>query len=109
MYLQGDDAKTVREAAVAYNRAAKQEKLWAERKKEASDTLAVHLKDRKELRDENGPICRWTEVPSGEAVLALSEIKKTDPLAYRYLKRKGLLKETRPKKYPTVCGGRDGG
>lgn len=109
VYLQGDDAEKVREAAVAYNRAAKQEKLWAERKKEASDTLAVHLKDRKELRDENGPICRWTEVPSGEAVLALSEIKKTDPLAYRYLKRKGLLKETKSKKYPTVCGGRDGG
>ncbi|MBE3065159.1 MAG: hypothetical protein IMZ69_09105 [Spirochaetes bacterium] len=102
VYVSGEEAAAVREASAAYHKAGKQERLWTARKKEAQDTLAVHLKDRKELRDEAGVLARWTEKAGSDRVKALSKIEAEDPVTYRYLQRKGLIETGAPSRYASA-------
>jgi hypothetical protein len=89
--LNGEERDKAVELAREYKDAAAQEKKWEERKKDASDAMAVLLKDRPEIRDGEGTIAKWRVVSGSERVVAASKIKDTDPQAYRYLRRKDLL------------------
>ena len=60
---------------------------------DASDALAVIMKDRTGIQDGGDWISKWKVTKASEAIMALSKIKAEQPLAYAYLKRKGLLTE----------------
>jgi len=102
-YVAGDERDAVVEACRKYRQAEKQEKRWGAVKKEMQDVISVHLKDRKELRDEHQVLVKWTERSGSERVRALKSIAKDDPVSYRYLKRKGLIEQTDPTRYPSVA------
>lgn len=109
VYVSGEEKEKVIEACRVYRHATKQEKLWKDRKAEASDTLAVYLKDRKEMRDEDGVLARWTERKGYERVTPLGKIEKDDPVSYRYLKRKKLVEKTDATRFPSVVWKEDVG
>jgi predicted phage-related endonuclease len=102
VYVSGDEAAAVREACGALAKAKKQEALWKGRAREASDTLAVHLKDRKELRDSETVLARWIEREGSDRVKALGKIEKENPVEYRYLRRKGLIETGDGTRYPSA-------
>lgn len=94
-FLSGDDAEKAIEAARAAQRAVAQEKAWKVKKDDATDALAVFLKDAKELRVElDGnivPVVKWIERKGAERCASLKEIKDGKPEVYKYLARKGCL------------------
>lgn len=95
VYLGGGEEEAVIEACRQYRKASAQEKVWKDKKQEAQDTLAVHLKDRGELRShEGGVLARWSIRKGSERVAGVKDIKSKDPNAYKYLKRKNLLTTT---------------
>lgn len=101
-YLLPEEKEKAIEYAKTAIKAKEQKSIWEDKEKEAKDSMAAILKDRKEIRDEFGSVARWTEKKGSEDITALSEIKKADQNAYKYLKRKGLIKQKDGSKYVTV-------
>jgi hypothetical protein len=101
-YISGEEAASVRAAGEAYAKADRQEKIWDGKKREALDTLAVYLKDRKELRDADAVLARWIERTGTDRVKALGKIEKENPVEYRYLKKKGLIETGKPVRYASA-------
>ena len=106
-YVTEEEREKVLELARMKNHADEQEKIWKAKKEEATDALGVLLRDRGELRDENGSICRWVESSDYEKLLKPDEEKKTgflkqvkdvDPVTFRYLKKKGYVNKPDPNK-----------
>ena len=103
VYLAGDEAEAVTDACRAYRKATAQEKVWKAKKSEAQDAIAVHLKDRGELRNaDGGVLARWQERKGSERVTALGKIRTDDPVSYRYLKRKKLIEQSSGSRSPAV-------
>ncbi len=71
----------------------RQAKAHKEKAEEALDAMAAMLKDRPEIRDDEGAIAKWQFRKASEAVMALTAIKDTNPTAYKYLARHDLLTE----------------
>lgn len=94
VYISGEEERKALELARTANKATRQEKIWKARKDEARDALSVFLKDRGELRSaEYGSIARWIEKEGYERLTkSLKDLAKNDPVTYRYLKRKKLIK-----------------
>lgn len=94
-FLSGEDATKALEAARKAQQASAQEKAWKIKKDDATDALAVFLKDAKELRIElDGnivPVVKWIERKGAERCASLKEIKEGKPEVYKYLGRKGCL------------------
>ena len=101
-YVTGEEREKAVEFAKKERQATAQLKIWKGKKQEASDSLGVLLKDRGELKDENGSICKWTHRKGAEKIKALKALKKENELEYRYLKRKGLLTTGDDSKYVNV-------
>jgi hypothetical protein len=93
------------EAARVTQRAAAQEKTWKAKKEDASDALAVLLKDAKELRIElDGeivPVVKWVEKKGGERLMGLKEAKAIVG-AEDALRKLGLVKQGEGSKYVQV-------
>ena len=105
-YVTDTEESTERSDAIKFARQAiqakEQIKIWEDKRNEANDSLGVLLKDRGELKDENGSICKWTHRKGAEKIKALKALKKENELEYRYLKRKGLLTTGDDSKYVNV-------
>ena len=106
--LSGPEADALVRAAADYNDAAEAEKAAAAAKKDASDAIAVYLKDTKELRvNRDGmivPIASWTEKKGAEGIIGLKEIRTMTGGATieKYLSRKGLIREGKGSRYVNV-------
>ena len=102
-YVQGWEKDEAHKIAERWHEADRQEKLWKGKKADAADAMAVLLKDRPELRDENGIIAKW-QIRKGSERVALSEIRKNDPTSYRYLKRKKLISTSKESRTVKIGG-----
>ena len=89
-----DERDKAVEIAREYRRAESQQKRWKEKTDDAKDAMAVMLKDRPEIRDADGIIAKWQKRSGSERIVALSEIKETNPVAYRYLKKRNLISKS---------------
>lgn len=89
--VNGEERETAIDLAQKYRHHTAQSKAHAEKAQDASDSLAVMLKDRPELRDDEQCIVKWQVRKGSERVASLSSIKANDVLAYRYLMRRGLI------------------
>jgi hypothetical protein len=93
------------EAARAAQKAAAQEKTWKRKKEDASDALAVLLRDSRELKIElDGeivPVVKWIEKKGGELVAGLKEAKAI-PGAEDALRKLGLVKQGEGSRYVSV-------
>ena len=89
--VDDDERSRAVELSTRYFEAKAQEKRWSAAKADALDAMAVMLRDRPEMRDREGILAKWQITRGSEKIKSLSAIKDDDPLAYRYLKRKGLL------------------
>ena len=89
--IDGEEREKAVSIAQEYAQADRQAKRWKEKVQDAKDAMAVMLKDRPEIRDGEGVISKWQTTRGSEKITALSKIKVDNPVAYRYLKRKGLL------------------
>lgn len=91
--IDGEERDNAVRSASAYKQAKERKKIWEDRMSDASDALAVIMKDRTGIQDGGDWISKWKVTRPSEAMVALSVIKAEHPLAYAYLKRKGLLTE----------------
>ncbi len=103
VYLSGAERDKALEYAHAHAKADRQVKIWTARKEEAADALAVVLKDRAEIRDEEGKIAGWVTRDGGERVKGAKEIKKEAPEEYNRLKVRGFIIESKPTRYVSVA------
>ena len=103
VYVSGEERARALTYAVGKNKASKQIKIWKAKEQEATDSLSVLLKDRGELRDEDGSICKWVERKGSEKMMVgLKDLKQNNPTEYRYLKRKKLIETAKGSKYVSV-------
>ena len=88
-----DDEEREQSLVIArtHNNAVKQSKRWQAVVNDSKDAMSVMLRDRPEIRDREGIIGKWGITKGSERIMALSEIKATNPLAYKYLAKRGLL------------------
>ena len=91
--IDGEERDQAVASARAYKEAKAQKKRWDDRMADASDSLAVIMKDRTGIQDRGDWIAKWRVTKPSEAIVALSQLKAENPTVYAYLKRKGLLKE----------------
>jgi len=85
-----------------YDKADTQIKNWTSKKKDASDTLGVYMKDYSELRHGADVLCKWQFRKGSEKIKSLKEIKKDNPTEYRYLERKGLINTSESTRHVAV-------
>jgi len=103
LLVSGDEEKNLKELATQMRYAAAQEKLWAEKKKDLSDAISVHLGGFKEIKDSEGnTIARWTVQKGTESMPGIKTIKVENPEVYKYLNRKGLVSVGQGKRYVTA-------
>lgn len=106
--LKDDELSAVLKIAMDEIEASTQEKEWKRKKEQASDMLAIHLKDTQILKGNvNGmiiDIARWKDTGGSERVMGLSDISKRDDAVTieKYLRRKGLVKKDKDNKKPSV-------
>lgn len=106
--LSGPEASSIVQAASAYREGDELEKIGKQKKKDATDALAVYLKDTKELRVERDgeivPVAAWIEKKGAERIIGLKEIRAMEKGAVieKYLTRKGLVKEGEGSRYVSV-------
>jgi hypothetical protein len=100
----------------AYNKAKEQEEIWKARKQDASDAAAVMLGEFEELRVGNEKVLNWTFKKGSETFKKIDpkskegiikQLKKSDPVSYNYMKKKGYIYETKPTRYVAVSKRRD--
>ena len=94
LLLDGDMKEQARQLAGKYREAEDEERRWKDEMEEYRTGLALLLKDFPEIRDEKQTYAKWQIRKGAERVKALARMKKEDPLAYKYLKRKGLLHQS---------------
>jgi len=106
--VSGDDAESIVKAATAWKEGDELEKIGKQKKKDATDALAVYLKDTKELRVERDgsivPVAAWTEKKGAERIIGLKEIRAMEggSTIEKYLTRKGLIKQGEGSRYVSV-------
>jgi hypothetical protein len=106
--LSGPEASSIVQAASAYREGDELEKIGKQKKKDATDALAVYLKDTKELRVERDgeivPVAAWIEKKGAERIIGLKEIRSMEngSTIEKYLTRKGLVKEGEGSRYVSV-------
>ena len=106
--LSGDEANAITAAASTYREGDELERIGKQKKKDATDALAVYPKDTKELRVERDgsiiPVAAWIEKKGAERIIGLKDIRARDDGATieKYLTRKGLVKEGEGSRYVSV-------
>jgi len=105
--VSGEKAEKAIELARTQKHAAEQEKLWKNRKEDATSALAVYLAGNKELRTnidgEIVPVAKWIERKGSERIEALKTIKEEKPEVYKYLDKKGCLSVGEASRSVKVC------
>ena len=101
--LVGNELEKMKDVCKKYVQADQQEKNWKAKKEDAKDAMAVYLKDTEELRDGSDVLCQW-ETRSGSLGLTkgVGKLKKEDITTYKYLERKGYIKQGSDSKYVKV-------
>jgi len=98
-------AKTI-EIAKAYNSASEQEKAWKQKKEDAQNAIAIHLKDTERLKAMiNGElidVAAWRNTGGAERIKALSEIKVDDERVYRYLVKNNMIVRGEKGRKPSI-------
>jgi len=102
--LSGVDLETTKGLCKEFRHAEQQEKNWKEKKEDAKDALAVMLKSYGELREGSEILAKWN-LRKGSWSIGKPEgneenkdrfivwLKKNDLNAYKYLERKGFIKQ----------------
>lgn len=105
--LNGEKLEAVKKACIEKWKASQQIKNWKGKEKDATDALAVYLKDYAEIRDGSECLAKWQERKGSESITKPDEagkdsmidyLKKNDKPAYRYLIKRGYIttgKDTR--------------
>ncbi len=102
--LSGESLETTKGLCKEFRHAKQQVKNWKEKEGDAKDALAVMLKDYGELREGSEILAKWQERKGSIGIgkpLGTPEnkdtfikwLKKNDLNAYKYLERKGFIKQ----------------
>lgn len=109
--LIGDELTRAVDLTRSYRHAAAQEKAWKAKAADAENAMAVLLKDKREVKGLiTGPdgvtelktIARWKSTGGGERLMGLKEMGEADPSAVKYLRRKGLIRESAKNEKPDI-------
>ncbi len=112
--LQGYKLETTKGLCKEFRHAEQQEKNWKSKKEDAKDALAVMLKAYGELREGSEVLAKWgirkgscsigkpTEVDEKNKDSFLVWMKKNDLNAYKYLERKGFIRQGNESKSVSV-------
>lgn len=106
--VSGDESEAIIQAASAYRDGDELEKIGKQKKKDATDALAVYLKDTKEIRIEKDgeilPIAAWTIKKGSRGIMGLKDIKAREDgeVIESYLAANGLIKEGEGTRYVSV-------
>jgi hypothetical protein len=104
----GDELLEVLQIAKDELHASSQEKLWKQKKEDANERMAIHLKDTGILKGfVNGEIiniAKWKNTGGGERLMGLKEIAERQDAKklLSYLKKNELIKESAGNKKPSV-------
>lgn len=91
--LSGDQSEKVKELCKSYWKADQQEKNWKAKKEDAKDAISVHIKDFEEIRAGSDILAKWQNRKGSERLaVSLKDLKKNDPVRYRYLLRNDMIK-----------------
>jgi len=89
-----------------FHRADEQETKWEQRKKDAKNAMSIILKDQRMVKGmidgELQDIATWKKTGGGFGVMGLKDMEEADPNAYRYLKRKKLIKPKKSGETPNI-------
>lgn len=104
--ISGDELQKAVEISRTYQKAAEQEKQWKARKEDAENAMAVLLKDNREITGRIGDkvetIARWRQTGGGEYVASIKDMQSADPVAVKYLRKRGLIKEKKKGEKPDI-------
>ena len=103
------EIKEIISLAIEEKEAARQEKIWKQKKEQCQDRIGIHLKDTEMLKGNIGgvmtDIAKWKETGGGKRLAGLTEIKKREDgeTIEKYLNKKGLIKESAKNRKPSFC------
>lgn len=106
--LKDAELSEVIQAAIKFNEAKEQEKVWKQRKTEYEDKISIHLKDTQVLKGNiDGQImdiARWKETGGAERIAGLKDIREREDgkTIEKYLKKKGLINRDEKNRKPSI-------
>lgn len=106
--LKEDELKEVLKLAIEIKDSTKQEKNWKQKKEQAIDLLAIHLKDTEKVRGKVGDtiidLAKWKSTGGSEGVMGLTELRLREDgeKIEKWLRKKGLVKKNEEKRKPTL-------
>ena len=110
--LNGEKLDKVIEACKEHKKAGQQIKNWEDRKKDASNAIAVYLKDYEEIRNGSDVLAKWETREGSEKMVKIdpknkkdslvAQLKKNDKSAYRYLLKREYIAVSKDSRFVKV-------
>jgi hypothetical protein len=93
--LSGDESEKIKDICEKDDKAKRQIDNWESVRKDCKDALSVYLKDFEEIRSGSDILAKWQSRKGAERIaVSIKDMKKNDPVKYRYMIRNELIKKS---------------